>query len=115
VKFIRDWLHIDRPAGVAPHPFERIELERSFDDAWAACIRGVEDVLGGVVRESDKIQGRIEATFGLVNSERLTCTLQTLDPLKTRVTIESRRGASPEPPASSQYVRALAQFLRANE
>jgi len=66
-------------------------------------------VLGGVVRE--ECPGTIEATFGLIGSERLTCTIAGLDDGRSRVTIETRRGAQAGHPAPSSYVKALADYL----
>lgn len=112
MKFLRNWLRVERPPGVALHATQTIDLECPREAAFAQCVRGIEDVLGGAVRSRDEQHGNIEATFGLIDSERLTCTLISLDPARTRVTIESRRGASPEPAKPSQYVRALAEFLQ---
>lgn len=112
MKFLRDWLRVDRPAGVALHATQTVELDRPRDAVFAACLRGIEDVLGGIVRSQDEEHGAIEATFGLIDSERLSCTVTALEPQRTRVVIESRRGARPEPAKSSDYVRALAEFLQ---
>lgn len=111
MKWLRDWLRVERPAGVATHASQTLELEEPYEAAFAKCVRGIEDVLGGAVRERDEQRGTIEAAFGLVNSERLTCTLSRIDERHTRVIIESRRGASAEPAKPSQYVRALGEFL----
>lgn len=112
MKFLRDWLRVERPAGVATHASQTIELRQPYEQAYQACIRGIEDILGGAVRDADETRGSIEATFGLVNSERLTCTLQRITEQSTRIIIESRRGASAQPAKPSQYVRALAHFLQ---
>lgn len=112
MKFLRDWLRVERPAGVALHAAQTIELDRSRDDVFAQCVRGIENVLGGIIRTRDEQRGVIEATFGLIDSERLTCTLEPLDERRTRAVIESRRGARPDPAKPSQYVRALAEFLQ---
>ena len=55
--------------------------------------------------------GTIEATFGLIDSERLTCTLIALEGERTRVTIETRRGARAGNPPPSPYVKSLADYL----
>lgn len=115
MKFLRDWLRIERPTGIAPNASCRLDLDLAYEDAWRKCIRGIEDVLGGVVRESDRERGTIEATFGLINSERLSCTLQTQGDRTTQILIESRRGIAAEPPKPSQYVRALAEFLQSGD
>jgi len=62
-----------------------------------------------VVREEHP--GTIEATFGLIGSERLTCTIAGLEGGRSRVTIETRRGAQAGSPAASPYVKALADYL----
>lgn len=113
MKFLREWLRVERPAGVATHASQTVELDCTAGEAFRTCIRGIEDVLGGAVREADQQRGTIEATFGLVNSERLTCSVAALDARRARVAIESRRGPSAEPAKPSQYVRALADFLQA--
>jgi hypothetical protein len=112
MKFLRDWLRIERPAGIAPTASERVQVALPFADAYRKCLRGIEDVLGGAVREADERRGSIEATFGLVNSERLSCSLEKCGEAATEVLIQSRRGASAEPAKPSQYVHALAEFLQ---
>ena len=111
MRFLMRWLRVERPAGVALHPVRTIELPLSYDDAFSRCIAGVEHTLGGIMRESDRERGRIEATFGLVNSERLTVTLERIDEFATRATIESRRNLSAEQANTSPYVDALAEAL----
>lgn len=74
-------------------------------------MEGIERVLGGYVRDSDASAGRIEATFGLVNSERLSVSVEPLESNRSRVIIESRRSLSPEPARESQYVDVLANWL----
>lgn len=111
MKFFRDWLKIERPAGVAPHASQTVAVDLAYDAAFARCIRGIEEVLGGAVRDRNEAAGTIEATFGLINSERLTCALEREQAQRTRIVITSRRGASAEPAKPSQYVRALAEFL----
>ena len=112
MKFLRDWLRIERPSAIAPAASQRVEIDLPFDEVWRKCIVGIEDVLGGAIREADERRGTIEATFGLVNSERLTCSLIGRSETVIEVLIQSRRGASAEPAKPSQYVRALAQFLQ---
>lgn len=112
MSFIFKWLRPERPSGVALHPSRTIEVDLPFAVAFDRCIEGIEGALGGVVRERNPERGTIEATFGLVNSERMSVTLQRMDDGRTRVIIESRRGLTAEPAHSSQYVDALARFLQ---
>lgn len=114
MKFLRDWLRVDRPSGIATHASQTVELRCAPAEAFRACVRGIEDVLGGMVRESNEPRGSIEASFGLINSERLTCSVSAIDENNSRVLIESRRGPSAEPAKPSQYVRTLAEYLQKN-
>lgn len=112
MSFLRKWLRVEKPKSAALHVTRSLELAMPAEEAFDRCVAGIENVLGGIVRESDRGRGYIEATFGLMFSERLSCTLQPLDDgARTRVTIESRRGARPEAAAGSQYVEALASYL----
>ena len=111
MSFIFKWLRPERPSGVALHPVRIVELDEPLESVFARCTAGIERVLGGVIRETDAAHTRIEATFGLVNSERISVTLEPLESAHTRVTIESRRVLSAEPPRTSQYVGELAKFL----
>ena len=115
MKFLRNWLRVERPPGVATHASQTVEVDEAYAEAFRRCVRGIEDVLGGAVRDSDEDSGTIEATFGLINSERLTCKLSGIDDRRTRIIIESRRGISGEPARPSDYVRALAEYLRKRE
>lgn len=111
MRYLLKWLRPERPPGVALHPSRTIELDMPAARAFVRSMEGIERILGGYVRESDAARGTIEATFGLVNSERLMVTVQQLESDRSRVIIESRRGASPEARESSQYVDALANYL----
>ncbi len=111
MRFLLKWLRPERPPGVALHPSRTIELDMPPAQAFERSMEGIERILGGYVRDSDADRGAIEATFGLVNSERLMVTVQPLEGDRSRVIIESRRGASAEQRAASQYVDALANYL----
>jgi hypothetical protein len=111
MRYLLKWLKPERPSGVALHPSRTIELEMPAAQAFARCIQGIEHVLGGIVREADPARGSIEATFGLVDSERMSVSIDPLEE-RSRVLIESRRGASAGPAKPSQYVKALAEFLQ---
>ena len=103
---------IERPQGVTLHPSRTIDVDAAPPAVFAKCIDAVERVLGGAIRESDAARGTIEATFGLVNSERLSISIDALEEDRSRVLIQSRRGASAEPRKRSEYVDALAEFLQ---
>ena len=112
MRFLFRWLRMERPAGVALHPTRTLELELSPDEAFERALRGSEHTLGGVIRDCNKRLRTFEATFGLINSERITITVQPLEKRRSRVSIESRRLASGQAPPASQYVDVLADYLR---
>jgi hypothetical protein len=111
MSFFFKWLRPERPSGVALHPAQTVESALPPARAFERCVQGIENVLGGVVRERDAQSGTIDATFGLVNSERISVTVEPLDE-GSRIIIESRRVLSAEPPRPSPYVGALARFLQ---
>ncbi|HEY8298066.1 MAG TPA: hypothetical protein VIG32_08610 [Candidatus Baltobacteraceae bacterium] len=111
MSFILKWLRIEKPSGASLRPSRVVEVPRAYDAAFDRCVDGIERVLGGVVRESDRAAGTVEATFGLTFSERLTCSLDPLDAQRTRARIESRRGAQPQARVRSDYVDRLAEYL----
>ena len=104
-------MQLDRPAGVRLHPSRVVDLDVPQREAFERCRRGIERVLGGVVREVDSREGTIEATFGLIFSERLTCAVTALDATHSRIAIESRQGPQASAPRESQYVDELARYL----
>jgi hypothetical protein len=105
------WLGMARPKTVALHPSRTIELALPKDEAFDRCVDGIERVLGGVIREAQRDRGTIEAGFGLIFSERLTCTVSPIDATHARVVIEARRGAQAATAMPSSYVDALADYL----
>lgn len=105
-------MRIERPPGVALHPTRTIELDVPAQLVFQRSIEGVEITLGGIIREKNEQSRTIEATFGLINSERITVSVFPTGADSSRVVIESRRGVSGEPPRTSQYVDALADYLQ---
>ena len=105
------WLGIARPTTIALHPSRTIELALPKDEAFDRCRDGIERVLGGVIREADRERGTVEAGFGLIFSERLTCSIYAIDVARSQVVIESRRGAHAAAATPSSYVAALADYL----
>jgi hypothetical protein len=113
MSFFFKWLRPERPTGVSLHPVRKLELAEPFESVFARSIEGIERILGGIVRESDAQRGTIDATFGLVNSERLSVTLERMENDRTRAIVESRRTLTPSPAVRSDYVDALANYLEA--
>ena len=109
--FLFKWLRVERAERVTLHPTRTLDVAVTYEATFARCVDGIERVLGGVVRERDAARGTLEATFGLTFSERLTCALERVDAGRTRVRIDSRRGAVGEPRTQSDYVDRLADWL----
>jgi hypothetical protein len=112
MSFILKWLRIEKPQGAAIRPSRSFEVTQPAAAVFDRAFEGIERVLGGVVRESDRTQGTIEATFGLTFSERLTCRFDSIDGDRTRVRIESRGLAQAQARTHSDYVDRLAEYLQ---
>jgi len=87
-----------------------VKVPLSAAAAFDRCAEGIERVLGGVIRERDDARGFIEATFGLIFSERLNCTVTEMND-GACVVIESRRGVQREAVKTSRYVDILADYV----
>ncbi|MDP9111843.1 MAG: hypothetical protein M3M96_09450 [Candidatus Eremiobacteraeota bacterium] len=111
MNFLFKWLRVRATQHVTLHPTRTLDVALPFEEAFHRCTHGIESVLGGAVRDADAGGGRIEATFGLMFSERLTCSLERLSTGGTRVRVESRRGAVGEVKEQSDYVDRLADWL----
>jgi hypothetical protein len=112
MKFLTRWLGLEPPgARVGLRPHRDVELAAGYDRAYEACRDAIERVLGAAIAIDDPKGGLIEAAFGLVNSERLRCTLTRVDDAHTGVRIEAIFSAGVEVPKTSRNVEALADAL----
>ncbi len=113
LSFLLKWLglSIDRSANIGLRPSRTLEVGLPFEAAFERCIDGLENVLGAIVRDRDSSAGTIDASFGLMFSERIFCGLDAIDENRTRIRIESRRNAQVELPKGSEAVDRLTQFL----
>jgi hypothetical protein len=112
MKFLTRWLGLDTPpprAGLRPHRV--VELAQSYEAAYSHCLRALDFTLGANITIDDRKTGLIEAGFGLINSERIRCSLERIDDTHTRVQIESFYPAGAVIPETSQYVEAMAVAL----
>ena len=115
MKFLTRWLGFERPgARVGLRPHRDVELPLDFGAAHARCRAAIDTVLGATVFVDDEKTGFIEAGFGLVNSERLRCTLSPIDAGHTAIRIEAFLPAGVDVPATSRNVDALADALAAS-
>jgi hypothetical protein len=113
VSFLLKWLGLStgRPSGIAVRPARTFEVPYGFDATYGRCIAALEHAVGANLREVDAQRGYVEATFGLMFSERIACSLERLGPERTRVTLESRRIAANELPKDSLVLQRLAEAI----
>ena len=115
MSFLARWLGFGKPAprvGLRPHV--DLDLPLSYDDAFARALNGVEQALGAYVSVQDPRGGLVEAAFGLVNNERIRCTLERgPDPSRTRIRVEAIFPAGAQVQENSRAVDALAAYLSA--
>lgn len=114
MSFILRWLglSVERPAGISVRPSRTIEVELPFEAAYARCLTGLRDVAGANIASADAAGGTIDANFGLINSERIGCTVRRLDAERAEVTIESRRFAGAGLPKDSAVLDRLEVWVR---
>ena len=112
MSFIARWLNLGKErqsVGLRPH--RDVELLAPYDEAYDRVLRGVEAALGAYVSVDDRRGGTIEAGFGLVNNERVRCTLQRVAEDRTRASIEAYFPAGSSVRQNSRAVDALADYL----
>lgn len=117
MSFLLKWLGLttERPAGIAVRPVRAFEVPFGFDAAYGRCVNALEQTVGANLREADAQRGYIEATFGLMFSERIACSLDPLGADRTRVTLESRRIAGSEVPKGSIVLERLEKAISGSE
>jgi len=112
MSFIMRWLGLGKPApsiGLRPH--RDVDLPLDYDAAYARILSAIELTLGASVVIDDRRAGFVEAAFGIVNSERVRCTLERVDASKTHVRIEAFFPAGAMIQSNSRAVDALADSL----
>jgi hypothetical protein len=114
IRSLLRWLGLERPASVVGlRPHRDVELATGYDDAYAKVLSAIELALGASVTLDDRRNGIVEAAIGLINNERVRCTLHALDASHTRVRVEAFFPAGAVVPPSSRAVDALATMLAA--
>ncbi|HEY1654137.1 MAG TPA: hypothetical protein VGF86_03380 [Candidatus Tumulicola sp.] len=114
MSFLRRWLDLakDRKrVGLRPH--RDVIVDAPYEAAYDRVLEAAEFVLGASVASRDRGSGTIEASFGLVNSERVRCTLQSIDDRRTAIRVEAFFPAGAAPRERSLAVEALADALEA--
>jgi hypothetical protein len=112
MSFILRWLGLNAPKSqVGLHPRRDVQLALSYNEARSRVLAALERTLGANVSSDDAEPGRIEARFGLVNNERIVCTLERIDDSHTAVRIEAYFPVGTAVPTRSLAVDALADSL----
>jgi hypothetical protein len=115
MSFIARWLNLakDRQkVGLRPH--RDLELAQRYDAAYDRVLQAVERALGAYVATDDRRAGLIEAAFGLVNNERVRCTLTRIGDARTALHIEAFFPAGTSVRDRSYAVEALADYIESN-
>ena len=114
MSFLLRWLGltIEKPAGLTVRPARTVDVVLPYDEAFDRCVRGLEVAAGANVTLADRAGGTIEAAFGLINSERIGCTLKRIDDAHTAVTMESRRFAGTGLSQASPVLDRLEVWLK---
>ncbi|HKU80706.1 MAG TPA: hypothetical protein VJP76_00950 [Candidatus Tumulicola sp.] len=111
MSFLLRWLDLKRDrraVGLRPH--RDLVLAVAYDRAYDRVLAAVDATLGAHVALDDRPGGTIEAAFGLINSERVRCTLHARDAGTTEIRIEAFFAAGTSRPRS-EAVDALADEL----
>ncbi|HLX26152.1 MAG TPA: hypothetical protein VKR05_04105 [Candidatus Cybelea sp.] len=111
MSFILKWLRGTPKRSVGLRPHRDVEVDGDFEAAYDRVLEAIEVAIGANVLYGDRASGTIEAAFGLVNNERVRCTLYRISDLVTGVRIEATYPAGIEIPQTSRAVDALADTL----
>lgn len=111
MSFLLKWLRPDTSSKISLRPRRDVMLAEPYDVAYAKTLDAIERVLGANVTVDDKPGKFLEASFGLVNNERIRCSFEEANPGETRVRIEALFPAGATVPAESRAVNALAAAL----
>ena len=114
MSFLLRWLGltIDRPEGLSVRPARTLEVTLPFEAAFERCMSGLRDAVGANIAAYDREAGTIEASFGLINSERIACLVRGGGDTTSLVTIESRRIAGAGLSNSSAVLERLSEWIR---
>lgn len=112
MSFIARWLGLGKSgARVGLRPHRDLVLALGYDAAYDRTLEAIELALGAYVSIDDRKGGLIEAGFGLVNNERVRCSLRAIDDANTSVRVEAFFPAGAQVPERSAAVEALADML----
>jgi len=109
MSFIARWLNLAKerkPIGLRPH--RSVDVHAPYDETYRRVLGGIELALGA---HASAAGNTIEAAFGLVNNERVRCTLERADESLTRVRVEAYFPAGTSVREYSRAVDVLADYL----
>lgn len=109
MSFISRWLNLAKerkPVGLRPH--RDVEVEADYDETYRRVLAGIDVALGANATADGNA---IEAAFGLVNNERIRCTLERAGDSRTRVRVEAYFPAGSSVRDYSRAVDVLAGYL----
>ncbi|GAC1655700.1 MAG: hypothetical protein NVS9B12_06920 [Vulcanimicrobiaceae bacterium] len=114
MKFLLKWLglSVEKTPGISVRPTRTFPVALGLAACFGRCVEGLEDVLGAQVRELDEQRGIVEASFGLMFSERIACSMRPIDETNTEVSLESRRIAASSLPKDSAVLDRLELWMR---
>ena len=112
MSFFLKWLRAGTSAKISLRPRQDVTLASNYGDAYAKTLDAVERILGANPTVNDKPGKLIEASFGLVNSERIRISFESKSETETTVRIEALYPAGAAIPADSRAVTTLANALR---
>jgi hypothetical protein len=104
MSFLLRWLGRKENPRIGLRPHKNVELPLPFDAAY-------DRVLGAYISIDDRRAGFVEAAFGLVNNERVRCSLERIGDDRTSVRVEAFFPAGAVVPERSPAVDALVEML----
>jgi hypothetical protein len=111
VSFFLKWLRPETSSRIGMRPHQNVELALSIDAAFDRVLHMLDRELGANISVDDRKTHFIEATFGLVKSERLRIYFETIDDAHTLVRIEAYYQAGMTIAEKSMAVETLAKAL----
>ena len=113
VSFLLKWLRPETSSRIGMRPHKNVELPLPIDEAHDQVLKQLDQTLGANISVDDRKTHFIEATFGLVKSERLRINFEAMDGSHTLVRIEAHYQAGMTIAEKSTAVEALAKALEA--
>lgn len=114
MSFLLKWLglRVEKPAALSVRPSRAFVLDDHADAVFERAMAGLDRAVGAQVQSADRERGVIEASFGLMFSERIAIFIRTIDAERTEVVLESRRIAGATLPQRMDVLERLEQFIK---